>query len=553
MAQNVVYVEEKKDSKDFLESNSGPFQVFQSIQLNTDIPEVSPNEHFTLKKEEQKINDFELSKDEDLKLALTLMEEESDEVAPQANFMTYVVILFSCIGAAMFGIDQGNFGNVQGFHDFQTNFCLGKYGDETSCYGKGAVENEDWQYNFVLWGAALITFGSAFGALLLGPVIAPNLGRRWCIAVGAFITIVGCVVAAFLSFGITAVFFVGRFITGFGVGVACYALPMYSAELSPANIRGATGSLFQFNVVLGSFISTIITLYMFNWQVGIMLPAFPAFFLCIGIWFCPESPRFLIKKKTIAEAETALRTIRKGDISQEATAIEKSIEEERNLPDVTYTGLFLNKNVWKRVVIASVLQCCQQLTGVNVFLGYANTLFQQIGITDPLTFNVIFNAVMLVGVIIGLFLMDRSWWWCGRKSQLLIGSMFMAPALLVVGVNLLCYGPGNLSMVFVCLYAFGFQIGWGPICWVYTSEIFEMQYKEKAMSIAVFTQYLANAIIIVITPFMTSWNIGAALLIFCGLNFIGFFFVLFFIKETKGVDLEDIPALFENRQKNVEA
>ena len=44
-------------------------------------------------------------------------------------------------------------------------------------------------------------------------------------------------------------FFVGRFITGVGVGISCFALPLYSAEISTASIRGATGSLFQLNVV----------------------------------------------------------------------------------------------------------------------------------------------------------------------------------------------------------------------------------------------------------------------------------------------------------------
>lgn len=94
------------------------------------------------------------------------------------------------------------------------------------------------------------------------------MGRRPCIALGSAMCVVGCCLASFLSFGSTIVFFLGRFITGFGVGVACFALPMYNSEVATPGIRGATGSLFQFNVVIGSFIATIVTLFVHNWHIG---------------------------------------------------------------------------------------------------------------------------------------------------------------------------------------------------------------------------------------------------------------------------------------------
>jgi hypothetical protein len=41
------------------------------------------------------------------------------------------------------------------------------------------------------------------------------------------------------------------------------------------------------------------------------------------------------------------------------------------------------------------------------------------------------------------------------------------------------------------------------------------------------------------------WSVGYTMLIFAGLNMVNLVFVIFFIKETKGVPLEEIPALFK--------
>lgn len=97
-------------------------------------------------------------------------------------------------------------GNVQGFEDFQRHWCVGNYGTEETCIGSAGITNSDWQKHFVLWGATLITFGAAFGGLLVGPPVAGKLGRRPCIALGSSITVAGCLLASFLSFGVVCKF-----------------------------------------------------------------------------------------------------------------------------------------------------------------------------------------------------------------------------------------------------------------------------------------------------------------------------------------------------------
>jgi MFS family permease len=194
--------------------------------------------------------------------------------------------------------------------------------------------------------------------LMHGPTNTGRMGRRPCIALGSLLCVIGCVLASFASFGSTIVFFLGRFVTGFGVGVACFALPMYNSEVATPGIRGATGSLFQFNVVIGSFIATVITLFVHNWHVGmpasgrnlsacpgnhrrmsftpphphshprtgIMLPAIPGVIIAFAIWLVPESPRFLMKAKGYDAGIAALRKVRSGDVTAEAKEIDETLQ-----------------------------------------------------------------------------------------------------------------------------------------------------------------------------------------------------------------------------------
>merc|ERR1712032_786278 len=137
------------------------------------------------------------------------------------------------IGAIMFGLDQGNFGNVQTFTDFRQYWCIdhGAGGGVTNI-DDCDENNHHWNDVFVMIGASGITFGAAAGALLVGPIISDSMGRRPCISIGGIICFVGCLFASYLSFGSIPVFMIGRFITGFGVGVCCFALPLYNSEIA---------------------------------------------------------------------------------------------------------------------------------------------------------------------------------------------------------------------------------------------------------------------------------------------------------------------------------
>jgi len=385
------------------------------------------------------------------------------------------------------------------------------------------------------------------GALTLAPVLTKRLGRRPTIGIGGFICFLGCLLASYLSFHTVWIFYVGRFITGFGVGVACFVLPLYNAECSTPTIRGTTGSLFQMNVAIGSVVATMICRLMTDWALGMFLPGIAGAMLTLASFLLPESPRYVMERHGYEAGKAMLKRIRRGNVEVEANEIRAAIEEEANVKQVGYGEICGHANLRKRVLIACGLVMAQQLTGVNAFLSYAGTVFSKCGFDDPILINIYFNWFMVAFVIIGLALIDSKWG--GRRSQLLVATCIMGPPLLIGATALWQDWTPYLILFMVCLYGGGFQLAWGMVPWIYPAEIFSMAEKETAVSLAVFLNYLFNGLIVYITPMLMDWSTVGTFYVFGALNVGCGLFVLAYVKETKGIPLDEVPALFFSRQR----
>jgi len=463
----------------------------------------------------------------------------------EPNSRMYIAILTAMIGAIMFGIDCGNFGAVQGFRSFHEEWCVGNFGDEVSCGedpDTGAAHNAEWLGTFVMLSSLLIFVGAAVGALVLGPSISNNYGRRPCISSGAVITLIGSLLTSWLSFSCVAVFYFGRLVTGFGIGVACFALPMYNAEVSAPKIRGGTGALFQFNVVVGQLIASFVTLADHHWQIGMILPGIAGAVIAVTVWFTPESPRYVMAKKGYQEGLEVLTKLRSGDVTAEAQEVNEQIAAEAAAGQVSWLQMFKEPSLRKRVAIAMWLQFAQQFTGFNVLVMFSSTLFLEMGFKDPFMVNLAFTAVQTVGLLTGIWLLDSSG---GRRIQLLGVTSVIIPLFLLTGIAAMFDWAHAFSLVLVMLIGFIWQCAWGMIPWIYPSELFSMAERDRAMGLAVFVQYGANGILMFVFPPLLSWlGAGGALLFFAAFNVLNFIFVYIFIQETKGVPLEEIPAMF---------
>lgn len=283
---------------------------------------------------------------------------------------------------------------------------------------------------------------------------------------------------------------------------------------------------------------------------GMLLPGIAGAVVGCLVWVTPESPRFVMDKRGYDAGLVELQKVRRGDVEQEALAMKDELEVEAGAGQVSYSELFTTPGLRLRVFIAIYLAFAQQLTGVNAFLSYTTSIFEAAGIpADQINalpgYAIYFNLAMLAGCIFGLLIIDSSYG--GRRSQLLAATCLMGPTLIIAGVAKAYAWPGWIPVLMLFLYGPGFQVAWGIIPWVYPSEIFSMAEKDRACSLATFSSFFVNFIVNMTTEPLLQWSDSGTFLLFGGLNVSNFFFVLFFIKETKGVPLEMIPALFAGK------
>jgi MFS transporter, SP family, sugar:H+ symporter len=176
-----------------------------------------------------------------------------------------------------------------------------------------------------------------------------------------------------------ALFVVGRFIAGFGVGLVSCLVPMYQSECSPKWIRGAVVSCYQWAITIGLLLAACANEGQksklgaggYRWVIAIQF--FWATILAVGMIFLPESPRYLIKKGDHDKARKSLSRVLRADIDStevkaEYEEIEANLLHEESVGQTSYLDCFRNgpgRNRM-RVLTGIFLQAWQQLTGINV-------------------------------------------------------------------------------------------------------------------------------------------------------------------------------------------
>merc|ERR1711865_390488 len=274
----------------------------------------------------------------------------------------------------------------------------------------------------------------------------------------------------------------------------------YSSEISTPSIRGIMGSLFQLMVVAGGVIASIILDFVKDWKAGMLMPGIAGVIVGVAIWFVPESPRFVMDKQGYDAGKETLQKVRKGNVDDAARAMQEESDHEKEAGTLSYTQLLSNPGIRRRVFVACIL---------------------------------------------GLTIVDSQYG--GRRSQLLVASVLMGPPLVLAGVGKVLDWSSAISIAALAIYGPAFQFAWGIIPWLYPAEIFSMNEKDRALSLSTFMCFAINFIVGYITPSFLAWSPGYTFIIFGILNISNFVFVFLFIKETKGVPLGDVPALFDKR------
>jgi SP family sugar:H+ symporter-like MFS transporter len=408
-----------------------------------------------------------------------------------------------------------------------------------------------------------VLIGAAVGALLVGP-LADNYGRLLPMRLAALLFIVSALGAMFTNSLLVLSIF--RVIGGLGLGVASVIAPAYIAEIAPAELRGRLGSLQQLAIVTGIFISLLVDFALstaaggatapwlfglgaWRWMFGAMVV--PAVAYGLLSYTIPESPRFLIAKGRTADARSVLAHLLGSSSLEEKTRhIQDSLHGEGTSTwrDLRGPAMGLLPIVW----VGIGLSVFQQFVGINVIFYYSTVLWHAVGFSEKnsLVITVITSVVNIVSTFIAIALIDK----IGRRPLLLIGSAGMAVTLGVLAFvfgnaplnaqhqPFLDHTSGLVALWAANVFVVAFAMSWGPVVWVLLGEKFPNQIRAAALSLAACAQWIANWVITVSFPTLQHLGLGLAYGVYTTFAVLSFVFVLRFVKESNGRELENMSS-----------
>jgi sugar porter (SP) family MFS transporter len=407
---------------------------------------------------------------------------------------------------------------------------------------------DDFKLTPFLQGAivAALLLGAMIGAACAGR-LSDRFGRRNLIITAAIIFTVGALLAALAPS--VGVLIAARFILGLAVGSAALVVPLYLSEIAPTEIRGAIASLNQMMIVIGilaAFIVNAILASSGNWRLMLGLAAVPALILLVGMFFMPETPRYLVHAGEEDTARDVLDDLPGDERADERIREIKDVEQEE---DTGLRALFRAKWVRPALIVATGLAVFQQFVGINTIIYYAPTTLTNVGFgkTSAIYANLIIGVVNVGMTVIAIKIIDR----VGRKPMLFAGVAGMVASLLVLGISLSVlpepHHPSDPAAIItlICLGTFiaSFAATWGPVVWVMIPEVLPLSVRGTAMGVAVFANWAANFVVSQTFPMLLSkLGPGPVFLGYAGMGVLAFIFVKALVTETKGRSLEEIEA-----------
>lgn len=433
----------------------------------------------------------------------------------------YVVASVAALGGLLFGYDTGVISGALLFikQDFQLN-----------AFVEGFIVSS-------------LLLGAMAGAGISG-ALSDRLGRRTIILIAAIIFGIGAIGAAISpNVWILIVF---RIMLGLGVGAASALVPSYISESAPTNVRGSLSSLFQLAITLG-----ILLAYLVNgvfaasedWRWPLGLAFVPAVVLFVGMYFLPETPRWLVSKNREDEAKRVLQRTRSEDeVDNEMDEIRQVEEEEEQQAGI---GELLSPWVRPILVVGVGLAIFQQLVGINTVIYYAPTIIKSTGLENSTSIlaTIGIGVVNVAMTVVAILIIDR----VGRKPLLLVGISGMTISLLILGWAFLTSSfQGIISWVTLgalMLYIASFAVSFGPLLWVMLPEIFPLKVRGAGTGVSALSNWGANFIVAqAFLPLVALIGRTAVFWIIAGICVVAGVFIYFVVPETKGRSLEQIEA-----------
>eukprot|EP00359_Climacostomum_virens_P001341 CAMPEP_0204898020 /NCGR_PEP_ID=MMETSP1397-20131031/1047_1 /ASSEMBLY_ACC=CAM_ASM_000891 /TAXON_ID=49980 /ORGANISM="Climacostomum Climacostomum virens, Strain Stock W-24" /LENGTH=451 /DNA_ID=CAMNT_0052065813 /DNA_START=1 /DNA_END=1356 /DNA_ORIENTATION=+ len=402
--------------------------------------------------------------------------------------------------------------------------------------------------------------GCAFGGISAGK-ISDRVGRRGGLILSDVIGILGCLMYIFPT---TTTLLIGRIITGFAAGITASIPALYIKEISPPEISGKTGCLYQICSMIGILTGYLMGLplpisdFSSAWNKWwIVMLMFPILQLSVSlfvflVYFKNETPAYSIVKCYQRDLTFIISELYEPDsIFRYKTKLVGKYEISEDMEDspaaaaynMTYQEFLFDRRFRKMLVIGFGAQVCQQWIGNNAIVTFATRIFESFSTTYTARIMTVvvgfFNLLATTGAI---FLIDG----VGRKGLLRYGCLFLC--LILLGTGYISYM--ELSVVYAALLISLFMLVYGmtigAVTWVYCGEVLT----DAGISLSVFFAYCNLFLLLLSYDFIASYGLCYTFWLYATTAAIFYAFYSLYLIETKGLTKEEICEALVLRPKD---
>jgi sugar porter (SP) family MFS transporter len=267
----------------------------------------------------------------------------------------------------------------------------------------------------------------------------------------------------------------------------------------------------------------------------------PSVLFFVGLFFIPESPRWLFKAGRRTESLEVLTRIG-GESLAKAEIVEIAESLKGDSTTVSISELF-RPSSRKVMIVGFFLAVLVQISGINTIVDYAPKILLAAGveINNALLQTSLVGLINFIFTFVAILFIDK----IGRRSLYLIGSMGMVITLLMLALSFYFKMEGIFTLICILSFIAFFASCIGPVFWTLVSEIFPNRIRGKALAFASFTQWIFNFLVVLLFPhFLASIGGAKTFLFLAVMSLLQWLFTYFYVPETKGKSLEEIEQIW---------